>query len=106
MMTKPRSQTSYYNRLTGALVYPYDWQLKIQKGDYYEIVSEYIPTIYGMILEPFREIGYYRVRAYSSQCPGGEEGALRIVEPTRILTQREFEEAKARRWQTVEGEVQ
>ena len=37
-----------------------------------EIVSEYIPTIYGVILESLREIGYYRVRAYSEWCPGGQ----------------------------------
>ncbi len=106
MMTKPRSQTAYYNHYTGALVYPYDWQLKIQKGDYFRIVSEYYPTVYGEILDPLREIGYYRVRVYSEWCLDGEEGTLRIVEPTRILTQQEFEEARALRWKTVEGEVQ
>jgi hypothetical protein len=106
MMTKSRSQTAYYNSYTGALVYPYDWQLKIQKGDYFRVVTEYYPTVYGEILEAFREIGYYRVWAYSEWCLGGEEGTLLIVEPTRVLTQQEFEEARARRWKTVEGEVQ
>lgn len=105
-MTKSRSQTSYYNDLTGALVYPYDWQLKLKKGSYFRIVSEHIPTIYCEVIEPFREIGYYRVMAYSEQCLGGEKGIFPIVVPTRILTQQEFEEARARRWKTVEGEVQ
>jgi hypothetical protein len=106
MMTKPRSQTAYHNYYTGARVYPYDWQLKLQKGSYYRIVSEYIPTIYGEILEFLREPGYFLVRSYSEWCLDGEEGPLRIVEPTRILTQQEFEEARARHWKTVEGEVQ
>ena len=106
MMTKPRNQTYYYNALTGAQVTPDGWQTKIKKGDYYEIVSECFPTIYGVILEPFREIGYYRVRAHSAWCPGGEEGTLCIVEPTRILTRQEFEQARVRRWKTEEVEVE
>lgn len=106
MMKKPRSQTSYYNRMTGAHVYPYDWQLKLQKGCYFRIVSEYIPTIYGVILEPLREKGFFVVRAYSERCLGGNKAILCVVEPTRILTEQEFEEAKARHWKTVEGEVQ
>jgi hypothetical protein len=106
MMTKSRSQTAYYNSYTGALVYPYDWQLKIQKGDYFRVVTEYYPTVYGEILEPFREVGYYHVRAYSEWCLGGQEGTLCVVEPTRILTQKEFEEARSQCWKTEEVEVQ
>jgi hypothetical protein len=106
MMTKPRTQPSYHNYYTGVRVHPYKWQLKLQKGCYYRIVTECNPTVYGEILEALREVGYYHVRAYSEWCLDGEEGPLRIVEPTRILTQKEFEEARARRWKTVEGEVQ
>jgi hypothetical protein len=106
MMTKPRSRTAYRNYYTGALVYPYDWQLKLQKGSYYRIVSEYYPTIYGVVTEAFREPGYYLVLAYSEWSLDGDEGTLRIVEPTRLLTKQEFEEARARHWKTVEGEVQ
>jgi hypothetical protein len=102
MMTKPRSQTYYYNALTGAQVTPDGWQTKIKKGDHYEIVTECFPTIYGVILEPFREIGYYRVRAYSEWCLDGQEGTLCIVEPTRILTRQEFEQAQIRHWKTEE----
>ena len=105
-MMKPRSQTSYYNFFTGARVYPYDWQLKLQKGSYFRIVSEHIPTIYCVIIEPLREIGYYRVLAYSERCLDGEKGIFPIVVPTRILTRQEFEEARAQRWKTVEDEVQ
>ena len=83
-------------------MYPDDWQTKIKKGDYYEIVSECFPTIYGVILEPFREIGYYRVRAYSEWCLGGQEGTLCIVEPTRILTTQEFDYARRKHWKTEE----
>jgi hypothetical protein len=101
-MAKPRNQTYYYNALTGASVIPDDWQTKIKKGDYYEIVSECIPTIYGVILEPFREIGYYHVRAYSEWCPNGQEGHLCIVEPTRILTRQEFDYARSQHWKTEE----
>jgi hypothetical protein len=106
MMTKPKSQTSYHNAFTGVQVYPYDWQLKLQKGSYFQIVSEYIPTIYGVILEPLREKGFFLVRAYSERCLCGNKAILCVVEPTRILTQQEFEEARARHWKTVEGEVQ
>jgi hypothetical protein len=105
MMTN-RSKQTFYNALTGAHVTPYDWQTKIKKGDHYEIVSECFPTIYGVILEPFREVGYYHVRAYSEWCLGGQEGTLCVVEPTRILTQQEFEEARSQYWKTEEVEVQ
>jgi hypothetical protein len=102
MMMKPRNQTYYYNALMGAQVTPDDWQTKIKKGDHYEIVTECFPIIYGVILEPFREIGYYRVRAYSEWCPDGQEGTLSIVEPTRILTLQEFEQARLRHWKAKE----
>jgi len=103
---KKKNKRTYYNVLTGAQVYPYDWQLKLQKGSYYEIVSECFPTIYGFIFEPFREKGYFHVRAYSEWCPGGQEGTLCVVEPTRILTRQEFEAARARCGKTLEIEVQ
>jgi hypothetical protein len=106
MMTKPRDPTYYFNRMAGAWVIPDDWQMKLKKGDYYEIESECAPTIYGEILESFREMGFYRVQAYSTRCLGGEKGKLLIVVPTRPLTRQEFEEARARHWKTVEGEVQ
>ena len=99
---KPRNQTLYYNALTGVQVTPDEWQAKIKKGDHYEIVTECFPTIYGEILEPFREKGYYRVHAYSEWCPDGQEGTLCIVEPTRILTRQEFEKARIRQWKTEE----
>jgi len=106
MMANPRNQTYYYNQLVRVEMTPEDWQTKIRKGDYYEIASECIsdciPKIYGVILEPFREIGFYRVWAYSAWCPGGEEGTLCIVEPTRILTRQEFEYARTRSWQIEE----
>ena len=104
-MTKRRSQT-FYNPMVGAEVIPDDWQAKIKKGDYYEIVSENLPTIYGVLLEPFREKGYYHVRAYSAWCPCGEEGMLCIVEPTRILTRQEFEYARTRRWKVEEEAIE
>ncbi|MCL4272057.1 MAG: hypothetical protein KJZ72_21045 [Anaerolineales bacterium] len=106
MMTKPASQISYHNYYTGARVYPYDWQLKLQKGSYFRIVTEYYPTVYGVILETLSEKGYFRVQAYSERIPYGHKAILCIVEPTRILTQQEFEEARTRHWNTVEGEVQ
>jgi len=106
MMTKPRSQTAYHNYYTGARVYPYDWQLKLQKGCYYRIVTECNPTVYGEILETLQENGFFLVLAYSESLPDGHKVVQCIVEPTRILTQQEFEEARARRWKTVEGEVQ
>ena len=101
MMTKKADQT-YYNFLTGAQVTPDDWQMKIKKGNYYEIVTENLPIIYGVILETAREKGYFRVRAYSKWCPDGEEGILCVVEPTRILTRQEFERARTQRWKTEE----
>lgn len=106
MMTNSRGQTQYYNRLTGALVYPYDWQLKLQKGDCYQIITEYFPAIYGVILEPLRDIGYYDALGYSTRHPNGTGGVLCIVDPTSLLTRDEFEAARARGWEPLEGEVQ
>jgi len=103
MMTKKIIQT-YYNFLTGAWAIPYDWQTKIRNGNYYEIVTENLPVIYGVILEASHKEGYFRVRAYSAWCVYGQEGTLCIVEPTRILTQQEFEYARTRRWK-IEGEI-
>ena len=105
-MAKPRNEIYYYNCLTGAEVFPDDWQAKIKKGNHYEIVSENFPTIYGVILEPFREIGYYRVQSYSAWCVEGELGTVCIVEPTRLLTREEFEYARTQRWNLVEVEVE
>jgi hypothetical protein len=100
-------QTYYYNFLTGALVVPDHWQMKIRKGTYYEIVLESpYPMIYGVILDITQERGYFWVRAYSTWCPDGEEGMLCIVEPTRMLTKREFVRAQQRRWKTEEQSVE
>lgn len=106
MMTKPGTQPSYHNDYTGAQVHPYKWQLKLHKGCYYRIVTEYHPTVYGQILETLSEKGFFLVLAYSESLPDGHKVVQCIVDPTRILTQQEFEEARARHWKTVEGEVQ
>ncbi len=106
MMAKPRNETYYFNQLLKVEMPPDDWQTKIRKGDYYEIASECfsacIPTLYGEVLEPFREIGFYHTRVYSAWCLGGEDGVVCIVEPTRMLTREEFEYARTRRWQIEE----
>jgi len=104
MMTKPRSEISYHNFYTGARVYPYAWQMKIRKDDYFEIASECIPTIYGLILEVSHKNGSFLARVFSARCLHGEEGTFWIVEPTRILTKQEFEYARSQRWK-VEEEV-
>jgi len=101
MMTK-KTEQSYYNFLTGAWVLPYDWQTKIRKDDYYEIVTENLPVIYGVILEASHKNGFVRVRAYSAWCPHGQEGTLCVVGPTRILTREEFEHARDQRWKVEE----
>jgi hypothetical protein len=104
MMAKTRSQTSYHNFYTGARVYPYDWQMKLRKDDYFEIVSECIPTIYGQILEVSHKNGCFLARVFSIRCLLGEEGSFWIVEPTRILTLQEFEYARQKHWK-VEEEI-
>ncbi len=105
-MTKPKDKISYHNTYTGARVYPYDWQLKLQKGVYFRIVTEYYPTVYGVILESLQEKGYFLVQAYGERYPRGRKAVVCVVEPTRILTEEEFRAASARHWKTVEGEVQ
>ena len=104
MMAKKTDQT-YYNFLTGAWVFPYDWQAKIRKDDYYEIVTENLPVIYGVVLEASHKKGHFRVRAYSAWCLNGQEGTMCVVEPTRILTREEFEYARTRRWKVEEVEA-
>ena len=107
MMTNQAFQTYYYNALTGAQVAPDAWQMRIRKGDYYEIVLESpFPIIYGVILEAAPEKGYFRARGYSEWCPDGNEGMLCVVEPTRKLTRREFERARTRRWKSDEQTTQ
>ena len=108
MMIKKTDQTYYYNALTGARVAPYDWQMKIKKGDYYEIESASFayPDIYGVILETMEKKGYFRVQAYSAWCIGGQKGVLCVVEPTRLLTLQEFEKARDLRWKVVEENVE
>jgi hypothetical protein len=105
-MTKPRDQTYYFNHMTGAWVIPYDWQTKIRKDDYYEIVTENLPVIYGVVLEASHKNGFFRVRAYSTWCLGGELGIVCVVEPTRILTIQEFECARQQSWKIEEQTVE
>ncbi len=105
MMAKKTAQTYYDNALTGARVVPEDWQMKIKKGDCYEIASEPYPTIYGEILDAMDEKGRFPVQTYSALCPDGQQGILWVVEPTRILSREEFEYARAQSWkvETVEA---
>ena len=103
MMAKNIDQT-YYNFLTGAWVLPYDWQEQIRKGDYYEIVTENLPVIYGVVLEASHKNGHFRVQAHSAWCLNGQEGTMCVVEPTRILTKEEFEYARQKCWK-VEEEI-
>ena len=90
---------SYFNALTGAEVKPDEWQMKLRKGDFFEIDTgdQSFPPIYGKILDG-PEKGYFKVKAHSQWCPEGQEGLLCIVEPTRKLTKDEFESARARKW--------
>ena len=63
-----------------------------------------------MMTKPASQTSYHNfytgARVYPERIPYGHKAILCIVEPTRILTQREFEEARTRHWNTVEGEVQ
>jgi len=97
-----RKQTpKFFNALTGAAqVAPAEWQLQLKPGDYYVIESfvSSLPAIYGQIIKPAEEKGFFRVKAYSAWCVEGEEGTLCIVEPTRKLTRAEFEAAQKRNW--------
>ena len=106
MMKNQGEQQRYYNFFTGAMVYPYDWQWKLRKGDYFRILSEHIVAVYGEVLETLPQKGYFRVKAYSVRIPNGHKAVLCVVDPTRILTRQEFEEAKARGWRPREDEVQ
>jgi hypothetical protein len=105
-MMKNQGEQRYYNTFTGAMAHPYDWQWKLRKGSYFRILSEYIVAVYGQVLETLPQKGYFRVMAYSAVIPVGHKSVLCVVEPTRLLTRREFEEAKARGWRPREDEVQ
>ena len=95
---------SYFNALTGAEVRPDEWQMKLRKGDFYEINTgdQSFPPIYGEILDG-PEKGYFKVKAYSQWCPEGQQGLLCLVEPTRKITRDEFEVARGSKWKTCEG---
>jgi hypothetical protein len=90
----------FFNALAGAQVAPAKWQSQLKSGDYYVIESfvPSLPSIYGQIIKPTRERGYFRVKAHSAWYAEGEEGILCIVEPTRKLTQAEFEAARKKNW--------
>ncbi len=102
-MTKQPDQ-AYYNRYMGAWALPYRWQKKIRKDNFYEIVTETRPVIYGVILEASQTTGCFRVLSYSTWCPDGEKGIICIVDPTRMLTRQEFEYARTQHWK-VEEEI-
>lgn len=101
---------------TGQWIEPEEWQANLRVGDYYridqpvamlaptgnprEIQRKFqVPTVYGR-LESAEGCppGYFYARGYSQWCPTGEIGLVCIVEPTRQLTQEEFEQARAAGW--------
>jgi hypothetical protein len=106
----------FKNRITGEENSPQEWQAALQPGDCYiiECPVGYIdtnpfhqPTIYGEIIgtdDPHdswvlsQHPGYRLVRGYSVCCEDGESGLMCIVDPTRLLTREEFEEARQQGW--------
>ena len=96
--------TTFFNALTGAQTQPLPWQKELRVGDYYEIApldgSTY-PTIYGQILE-VRDEGFFWVKTHSAWCLQGIESLLCIVEPTRKISQAEFDIARMNDWKSSE----
>jgi hypothetical protein len=102
----------FTNILTGETVTPEDWQLALKPGDYYTIESPTLavagqrvgpptgpPTVYGRIEnDEDCEPGFFWVQAYSQWCPEGEFGLMNICDPSRTLTEAEFEQARAEGW--------
>lgn len=92
----------FINQLTGEWKIPEKWQIDLEVGDYYVNerpicwAGEYLticPTIYGKLENKDETPGYFWATAYSAWCPFGEYGLVTIVEPTKKITQEEFEQA-------------
>jgi hypothetical protein len=102
----------FYNFVTGQTVTAQPWQLELKPGDYYCIetpgaafIDEVgvqdlgdVPTVYGRIERADDEESFFLVRAYSQACPDGETGLMSACEPTRKLTEAEFEAARLAGW--------
>jgi hypothetical protein len=106
----------FKNRITGEENSPQEWQAALHPGDCYVIecpigyintTSFHQPTIYGEIIgtdDPHdlwflsQRPGYRLVKGYSLNCEDGESGLMCIVDPTRLLTREEFEEARQQGW--------
>jgi hypothetical protein len=108
------AQVPFYNMITGQTISPKPWQEHLRPGDYYMIENPIIglvspnrvdaqevndAPVYGIIIGAEDcEPGYFWVRAYSILCPGGEEGVMCIVDPTRVISREEFETARRNGW--------
>jgi hypothetical protein len=106
----------FTNILTGQTIKPEAWQLALKPGDYYCIEQpapaiidqatsqvEFFaaPAVYGQIQDNEDcDPGFFWVEAFSAWCPDGEVGHLNICDPTHLLTEEEFNQAKANGWPT------
>jgi hypothetical protein len=97
----------FKNIVTGEAITPLPWQEALKAGDCYIIEqpafgmlgSPMTPLVgvqvYGQILEPTKKPGFFIVQAYSAMCPEGEIGMLCIVEPSRVISEEEFQRQTA-----------
>ncbi len=102
----------FYNGITGETVSSQPWQEKLKPGDCYVIDNPAIGLllegqvmpipdiqIYGQVLNANGcDAGFFNVRAYSAICPEGETGMICVMEPTRIISPAEFEDARRNGW--------
>lgn len=109
----------FINIFTAQTVTPAGWQLALKPGDYYCIAQPVVaivdlatgvaenyglndvPAVYGRIEKPIPNApGNFWVKAYSQWSPKGESGLMCICDPTHLLTEEEFSQAKANGWPT------
>lgn len=83
-----------------------DWQRKLKVGDFFRQVEGDL-TIFGEVVDsPYEEDrarmaeqpNRRMVKAYSMSCPEGELGTIHVSRVQSILTERGFEDAKAKGW--------
>ncbi len=96
--------TTYWNAFTSIETKPQKWQTKLHQGDYFVIDDRIGNTIlYGRLESRPNEKGMFQTALFSAQATQGNSTSICIVEPTRKISEYEFEKAKKQGWTKKQG---